>query len=225
MSELTVMLVDDHALLRSGLASMLAYEDGVEVVGEASNGREAVQLYEVLQPDIVVMDVTMPEMGGIEASSVILRNHPSAKILMMTQHEEPRFIEAILEVDISGCISKRAAGSEFVSALRAVERGDFYLHPAMARLVAKQSQRKRFIAPEDTLTPREKEVLAAIVRGETNGQIARNLNLSIKTVEWHRSNLVNKLGTSGVAELVRYALEHGLAEPPGRTTPIDRLDG
>lgn len=223
MDNLTVLLVDDHALLRSGLVSMLEYEDGIQVIGEASTGKEAIEVYDRLLPDVVVMDVTMPEMGGIEASRVILEKHPDAKILLMTQHEEQRFVEAMLEVDIAGCISKRAAGTEFMAALEAVQRGEFYLHPAMARLVAKRWKR-RFVAPEDTLTPREREVLSAIVEGQTNSQIARNLNVSIKTIEWHRSNLMNKLDTHGVADLVRYALEHNLIEEGEATIPIDRLE-
>ena len=198
---------------------MVEYVDDIEVVGEASNGLEAIELYEQTHPDIVVMDVTMPEMGGIEASRKILSRHPDAHILVMTQHEEQKFIEAILTVDIAGIIGKRAAGDEFVSAIQAVERGEFYLHPALARMVAR-TQRRRFVDPVDTLTPRERDVLARIVRGETNAQIARGLNLSIKTVEWHRSNLMSKLDTHGVADLVRYAIEHGLAEPIGH---IDRL--
>lgn len=219
MNRTRIMLVDDHALLRSGLAAMLDFEDDIEVVGEASNGLEALELFERLLPDIVVMDVTMPEMGGIEASREILARHPDAKILVMTQHEERKFIEAILEVDIAGVIGKRAAGTEFVAAVKAVERGEFYLHPAIARLVA-QTHRRRFVEPKDTLTNREREVLARIVRGDTNTQIASGLHLSVKTVEWHRSNLMSKLGVHGVADLVRYAMEQGLVEDGGH---IDRI--
>ena len=219
MAKTRIIIVDDHALLRSGLAAMVEYEDDIEVVGEAENGYDAIELYERVRPDIVVMDVTMPEMGGIEASREILACHPDARILIMTQHEEQKFIEAILAVDISGIIGKRAAGTEFVSAIRAVERGEFYLHPAIARMVAR-THRRRFVDPVDTLTPRERDVLSHIVSGETNAQIARSLNLSIKTVEWHRSNLMSKLDTHGVADLVRYAIEHGLAESAGH---IDRL--
>lgn len=211
MSRTRIILVDDHALLRSGLAAMLEYEDDIEVVGEASNGKEAIELYERVRPDIVVMDITMPEMGGIEASREILSRHPDAKILVMTQHEEQKFIEAILEVDIAGCIGKRAAGTEFVAAINAVNRGEFYLHPAIARLVAK-THRRKFVNPADTLTPREREVLSCIVRGDTNSQIARDLRLSVKTVEWHRSNLMSKLDAHGVADLVRCAIEQGLVD-------------
>lgn len=219
MSKMRIMLVDDHALLRSGLVAMLEYEDDVEVVGEAANGREAVDLYDRLLPDIVVMDVTMPQMGGIEASRIILERHPDAKILVMTQHEEKKFIEAILDVDIAGCIGKRAAGTEFMTALKAVERGEFYLYPALARLV--RDVRRKFVDPMDTLTSREREVLELIVRGRTNQQIAHDLSLSIKTVEWHRSNLMTKLGTHGVAELVRYAMERGVGDV--KVDPIDRI--
>lgn len=219
MSKLRIILVDDHALLRSGLIAMLEYEDDIEVVGEGSNGREAIVLFERLRPDIVVMDVTMPDMGGIEASRIILDSHPDAKILVMTQHEEKKFIEAILDADIAGCIGKRAAGTEFVAALKAVERGEFYLHPALARLVAKR-ERREFVDPMDTLTGREREVLEHIVLGETNQKIARNLCLSVKTVEWHRSNLMSKLDTHSVAELVRYSLERGVGTV--RNDKIDR---
>lgn len=219
MSKLRIILVDDHALLRSGLIAMLEYEDDIEVVGEGSNGHEAIELFERLRPDIMVMDVTMPDMGGIEASRIILDSYPDAKILVMTQHEEKKFIEAILDADISGCIGKRAAGTEFVAALKAVERGEFYLHPALARLVAKR-ERREFVDPMDTLTGREREVLEHIVLGETNQQIARNLCLSVKTVEWHRANLMSKLDTHSVAELVRYSFERGVGTV--RNDKIDR---
>lgn len=217
-----IIIVDDHTLLRSGLAAMVEMENDIEVVGQASNGREAIELFERELPDIAVMDVTMPEMGGIEASKIILKAHPDAKILIMTQHEEQQFLEAILDADVSGCIGKRAAGEEFVAALRAVERGEFYLHPAMARMVARRAK-KRIIDPYDTLTPREKEVLQAVVQGMKNAQIARTLNLSVKTVEWHRANLMNKLDCHGVADLVRYAMEHGLVDQDGCDGPIDRI--
>lgn len=220
MSDLRIVIADDHALLRAGLVAMIAYEEGIRVVGEATNGREAVRAYEELLPDIIVMDVTMPEMGGLEASRMILEKHPDAKILVMTQHEEQRFVEAVLDIDVSGCIGKRAAGTEFVSALRAVERGEFYLHPALARL-AVNAGRRRYVEPEKTLTPREREILGLIVRGEKNSAIARSLHLSVKTVEWHRSNLMAKLGVHSVADLVRYAMEHGI-ETPG-SGPIDRI--
>lgn len=219
MSSIRIILADDHALLRSGLVAMLAWEKDIDVVGEAANGREAVALYDATIPDVAVLDVTMPEMGGLEAAGVIIEHHPEAKILMMTQHEEASFIEAVLATEVSGCIGKRAAGTEFVSAVRAVYRGEFYLHPAMARLVVR-GRNRRFIDPLDTLTPREREIMDAVLAGETNGAIARRLCLSVKTVEWHRANFMSKLDVHGVADLMHYAMEHGLVQP---SRPIDRM--
>ena len=218
-----IIIIDDHELLRSGLIAVTSFEDDIEVVGEGSSGLEAIELYEKTHPDIVVMDVTMPEMGGLEASSIILERHPDAKILIMTQHEERSFIDAVLSINVSGCIGKRAVGSEFISALRSVERGEFFLHSSIARMVVRTSKRNS-MEPGDSLTPREREVLAQIVDGKTNAQIAKELYLSVKTVEWHRSNLMNKLGVHGVAELVSYALTHQLLSGGEKDdTAIDRL--
>jgi DNA-binding NarL/FixJ family response regulator len=219
MSELRVALVDDHVLLRAGLVAMVEYEDDICIVGEASNGCEAIELYDRVLPDIMVMDITMPKMGGIEASKAILSKHPDACILVMTQHEERQFIEEVMKVEVSGCISKRAAGDEFVSALRAVARGEFYLHPALTHFVVPRG--KKFVDPFETLTPRERQVLKAVVCGDTNGAMARTLNLSIKTVEWHRSNLMTKLGVHSTADLVRFAMEHGFNVKDEK--PIDRI--
>lgn len=216
-----IIIVDDHTLLRSGLAAVAKLESDIEVVGEASNGLEAIELFRNLRPDIVVMDVTMPVMGGLEASSSILEEFPDAKILVMTQHEEQSFLDAVLELDVAGCIGKRAAGEEFIGALRAIARGEFYLHPALAR-IALRAQRRNVVEPWETLTPREREILREIVAGKKNTQIARDLYLSVKTVEWHRSNLMSKLDTHSVAELVSYAISHNLAQGNGRE-PIDRL--
>jgi DNA-binding NarL/FixJ family response regulator len=224
MDSISVVIVDDHALLRSGLIAMLAYEEDIEVLGEASNGREAIEVYELLKPDVLIMDVTMPEMGGIEASRQILSSYPAACILLMTQHEESQFVEAMMDIDVAGCIGKRAAGTEFVAAIRTVVNGEFYVHPDMARMVVKHHRRK-FVEPHATLTKRETEVLEEIVKGKMNKEIAYNLGLSIKTVEWHRSNLSSKLGTHGTAELVKYALDNKLVSPNSQneSKPIDRL--
>jgi two-component system response regulator NreC len=203
---------------------MLTYDPDIEVVGEAKDGVEAIELYDRLKPDVVAMDVTMRTMGGIEATQKITAKHPEAKILIMTQHEEQQFIDALMKTNVSGFISKRAAGTEFVAAIKAVAAGDFYIHPAMARLVANRA-RNNFVKPEDTLTKREREVLSAIVEGDTNTAIATKLRLSVKTVEWHRSNIMTKLDTHSVAELVRYAIDHNLAQTIDENPVlIDRLD-
>jgi DNA-binding NarL/FixJ family response regulator len=216
-----VILVDDHALLRNGLAAMLAYEPDIEVVGEAQDGREAIELYRREKPDVVVMDITMRVMGGLEATERITQEDPSAKILIMTQHEEQQFVDALMQTNVSGFIGKRAIGSEFVAAIKAVYGGEFYIHPAMARMVA-QAGKKRFIEPADTLTAREREVLERVVAGDTNGQIARTLNVSVKTVEWHRANIMTKLDTHSVADLVRYTMEHRVLKKRD-TAPLDLI--
>lgn len=207
-----LLIVDDHDLLRAGLIAMLAYFDDIEVVGEASDGKKALATYERLHPDVVAMDISMPEMDGIEATAAIVENDPNARVIIMTQYEEQRFIQPALQAGVSGFITKRSAGHEFVGAIRAVAKGDFYVHPKMIKLVAAQAQNRRIIKPEDTLTTREREILREIVAGKTNQHIAHDLSLSIKTVEWHRSNLMNKLDTHSIAELVRYAIKHNLVE-------------
>ena len=210
--KIRVILTDDHDLLRAGLRAMLEFYDDLEVVGEARNGEEAVEMYERLRPTVIAMDISMPIMDGIAATQRICSAHPEARVIIMTQHEEQQLIEPALKAGVSGFITKRSAGPEFVAALRAVAAGEFYIHPKMARLMAAQVQNQHVIKPEDTLTTREREVLREIIAGKTNSHIARDLCLSIKTVEWHRSNLMAKLDTHSVVELVRYALAHGLAE-------------
>ena len=213
--KIRVLLTDDHDLLRAGLRAMLDFFDDIEVVGEARDGEEAVSMYERLRPDVLAMDISMPGMNGIDAAERICASHPGARVLIMTQHEEQRFIEPAIEAGVSGFITKRSAGTEFVAALRAVADGEFYIHPKMARLMVRHMRDQHLTKPEDTLTAREREVLQGVVAGKTNSHVARELSLSIKTVEWHRSNLMAKLDVHSVAELVRYALTHDLVEDNG----------
>jgi len=189
---------------------LLDYSDDIEVVGEAQNGREAVELAEALQPDVVVMDIAMPVMNGIEATATICERAPEVKVLVLTQHEEQQYIAPLLEAKASGFITKRAVGADLVTALRAVARGQTYIHPAMGRLIVNEAVADSRTG--DELTTREREILRLVVRGYTNTRTAADLGLSVKTVEWHRSNLMRKLGTHGVAELVRYAIQHGLVQ-------------
>jgi two-component system nitrate/nitrite response regulator NarL len=150
-------------------------------------------------------------MNGIEATRIICERNPDALVLVLTQYEEQQHIAPLLQANASGFITKRAAGADLVTAIRAVAAGEVYIHPAMGRLVARQA-RAQVAPPTDMLTTREKEVLTLVVRGRTNVQIAAELTLSVKTVEWHRSNLMSKLDTHGVADLVRYALQHDLVQ-------------
>lgn len=206
MSKMRVLLTDDHAILIEGLRAYLSYYDDVEVVGEAHDGAEALASVAELQPDIVLMDIAMPGINGITATRLIREQYPQTRVLVLTQHEEKQYVLALLKAGASGYILKRALGSDLINALRTVARGGTFLYPTVATLLVEEMKH-----PTISLTPREAEVLQHIVRGETSSQIADSLSLSVKTVEWHRSNLMSKLNVHGVADLVRYALEHGLA--------------
>jgi len=201
-----VLLADDHAILIEGLRAYLSYYDDVEVVGEAHDGAEALASVAELQPDIVLMDIAMPGINGITATRLIREQYPQTRVLVLTQHEEKQYVLALLKAGASGYILKRALGSDLINALRTVARGGTFLYPTVATLLVEEMKH-----PTVSLTPREAEVLQHIVRGETSSQIADSLSLSVKTVEWHRSNLMSKLNVHGVADLVRYALEHELA--------------
>jgi DNA-binding NarL/FixJ family response regulator len=214
MSKIRVLLVDDHAILREGLRALLTYYDDVQVVGEAQNGAEAVTRVGELRPDVVLMDIAMPGIGGLEATRLICKQHPRTRVLILTQHEDRRYVLPLLQAGASGYVLKRALGSDLITALRTVSRGETFLYPAVATTVVEAIRRQAAgpAAMPESLTPREREVLQHIVLGKTNHQIAAALYLSVKTVEWHRSNLMSKLGVHSVADLVRYALRHGLVE-------------
>lgn len=211
MTKIRVVLVDDHAVLRQGLRALLGYLDDIEVVGEAQNGLEAIEAVERLRPDVVLMDINMPLMNGIDATRAISQRFPDTRVIVLTQYEEQQYIVPLLEANASGFITKRAEGSEIVGAIRTVASGEVYVHPVMATLMARQiKEQSQAATARAALTPRERDVLRLVVKGHTNGQIARELKLSVKTVEWHRANVMNKLGAHGVADLVRHALQHGL---------------
>ena len=214
MPKIRVLLVDDHAILREGLRALLTYYDDVQVVGEAQDGAEAVTRVGELRPDVVLMDIAMPGIGGLEATRLICKQHPRTRVLILTQHEDRRYVLPLLQAGASGYVLKRALGSDLITALRTVARGETFLYPAVATTVVEAIRRQGAgpAAMPESLTPREREVLQHIVLGETNHQIAAVLFLSVKTVEWHRSNLMSKLGMHSVADLVRYALRHGLVE-------------
>ena len=207
VSEIRVLLADDHAVLTAGLRALLSYYDDVEVVGETRDGAEAVALVAEFRPDVVLMDIAMPGMNGLEATRLIREQHPETRVLILTQHGERQYVLALLKAGASGYVLKRALGSDLIAALRAVANGETFLYPAVSTVVVEEMQ-----APGESLTPREMEVLELVVRGETSPQIAENLSLSVKTVEWHRNNLMSKLDVHNVAGLVRYAFQHGLVE-------------
>lgn len=209
-----ILLVDDHAILREGLRALLSYYPDVEVVGEAEDGLQAIEYVESLSPDIVLMDIAMPGMNGLEATRRIRQKHPNVHVLILTQYEDQPYVLNLLRAGVSGYVLKRALGVDLINALRAVARGESFLYPPVATTVLEQLRQSDMGAIQDvkTLTSREQEILQRVASGETSRQIALALNISVKTVEWHRSNLMSKLDVRSVAELVRYAIEQGLTK-------------
>jgi two-component system response regulator NreC len=212
-----VLIADDHGVLRAGLRALLNAEPDLEVVGEAADGDEAMQLARTLQPDVVLMDIHMPGCGGIEATRRLKVLHPDVLVLILTVHEERSLLQEAIRAGAAGYIIKRAVESELINAVHAVSRGDLYVHPAMTRalLDGKTAPRIDDDLVVEELTPREIEVLRLIAQGHTNRQIADILTISVRTVESHRANLMVKLNLHSRVELVRYAMEHGLLQAGG----------
>ncbi len=214
MSKIRVLVVDDHAILREGLRALLSYYEDVEVVGEAQDGAESLTRVRELMPDVVLMDIAMPGMNGLEATQQIRTHYPQTRVLILTQHEDPQYVLPLLQAGASGFVTKRALGTDLINAVRVVAKGETFLYPTAATAVVEEMRRRSegtADAPE-SLTPRELEILKHIVAGQTNAQIASALSISIKTVEWHRTNLMSKLDVHSVADLVRYAMEHELTD-------------
>jgi two-component system response regulator NreC len=208
MSKIRVLLVDDHALFREGLRAILRYYDDIEVVGEASSGVEAAAQVGILRPDIVVMDIAMPGMNGMDATRVIRERYPDTQVLVLSQHKDPNYVTAVVKSGASGYVLKQAAGADLIAALRSIARGEVFLHPAVSAAMVREIR-----GDSVTLTPRESEILHLIVKGQTSAEIAALLCLSPYTVDWHRSNLMQKTGARNVAELIRRSRDLGtLAE-------------
>jgi two-component system response regulator NreC len=209
-----VFLCDDHAMLRAGLRALLAAEPGLEVVGEAGDGAEGVEQAVALRPDVALLDITMPELDGLEATRRLQRRAPDVRVLILTMHDDPEYLFQALEAGASGYVLKRAAEADLVEAIRTVVADRAFLAPsAQQKLVAdylERRERGEVLLPVERLTPREEEVLRLLARGHTNQEIADALVISIKTVETHRAHILDKLGLRKRAELVRYAQTHGL---------------
>ncbi len=214
--KIRVLLADDHTILRAGLRMMIDAQPDIEVVGEASDGRQALAEAQRLQPDIVLMDITMPEMNGIEATRQIKRALDSTRVLILTMHENEEYLFQVLRAGASGYILKEAAGAELISASRIVCSGRFYMSPsAQSMMVGDYLQRVRSGEERDSysaLTEREREILKLVAEGHTNNQIAERLVISPKTVDTHRTHIMDKLNLHSRAELVKYAMRRGLLE-------------
>lgn len=214
-----VLLVDDHAILREGLRALLSHYSDVEIIGEAEDGYEAVEKSAKLQPDIVIMDIALPKLSGIEATRMIRQQNPQIKVLVLTQYNDWRYIQPLLLAGADGYVTKRAVGNDLITAIRTVSCGETYLQPSVASKIAEHIRMHTSLDSDlvGSLTPREREILRHIVSGRSNPQIAALLSLSVKTVEWHRTNLMNKLGAHSVADLVRLALQYGLVSDDPNT--------
>ena len=209
-----VLIVDDHAVVRAGLTLLVDAADDLEAVGEAGSARDALFEARTARPDVVLLDVTMPDQGGIEIVPQLLHEHPEAKVLILSMQDDPRYVREAFEAGASGYVLKEAADTELVAAIREVSGGGRYVHPELgARLVAAETaERKR--VEDDPLSDREREVLRLLALGHTNQEIAKELYISVRTAETHRAHSMQKLRLSSRAELVRYALAEGLLESP-----------
>jgi two-component system response regulator NreC len=208
-----VLIVDDHAVVRAGIKLLLVREDDIDPVGEAGSGREAIFEARSLKPDVILMDVVMPDGNGLEVIPTLLRERPETKILVLSMQDDPRYVREAFAAGASGYVLKEAADVEVVAAVREVASGGRYVHPELgARLIAADADAARR-AEEDPLSDREREVLRLLALGHTNQEIAKQLFISVRTAETHRAHIMQKLRLSSRAELVRYALAHDLLEP------------
>ncbi len=214
MTRIRVLIADDHTILRDGIRLLLQCQPDIEVIDEAANGREAIEKALELKPDLVLMDIGMPTVNGLDATRQIRKANPAIHVVVLTMHDTEEYILQILSAGASGYVLKRAASSELVAAIRAVHQGGSYLHPSITKKVIEDYLRR---VGEDTdkpafdgLTTRELQILRLIVGGSTNQVIANHLCLSVKTVQTHRTHIMEKLGIHDRTELVKYAIRKGL---------------
>lgn len=221
-ARITVLIAEDHHLVRAGLAALIRNEHDMEIVGEAADGREAVERALDLTPMVVLMDVSMPGMDGIEATRRIMQARPAVRVLVLTQYDHEEYVRRAVQSGASGYILKSSVADDLRSAIRAVARGEQYFAPSVSRLMIDSYLRTASGGDGGAkttfeLTPRETEILQLIVDGHTNQQIAKKLHISVRTVEFHRANLTEKIGVRDTAGLVKYAIQRhlvDLAVPP-----------
>jgi len=211
VKQIRILLADDHSVVRHGFRRILDAQEDMEVVGEVSNGREAVEQAGVLQPDVIIMDVTMPELNGIEATRRIAESVPRARVLALSMHRDSVYVREILRAGARGYLLKDSSEVDLIAAVRAVAQGEGYLSPSVSDAVL-SDYRKHVTNPIDMLTSREREVLQLVAEGKTNKEIATTLNLSVYTVEAHRGKIMEKLNLHSASEMVRFAIRNGLID-------------
>jgi DNA-binding NarL/FixJ family response regulator len=225
MQKIRVILADDHTVVRQGLRALLVAEGDIDIVGEADNGRQAVQIARKLAPDVAVVDIAMPQLNGLEATRQITRTVPSTKVLILSSYSDDEYVQKLTEAGAAGYLIKQTAANELLKAIREAHKGNAYFSPSIAKRLRDQC-RQAFVSGQpskrrnDNLTTREAEVLQLIAEGRANKQIAAELCISIKTVEKHRQQVMNKLGIHDVAGLTRHAIAKGIIESNPGLTPV-----
>jgi DNA-binding NarL/FixJ family response regulator len=216
MARTRIVIADDHALMREGVRALLQKADDIEVVGEAEDGRQAIDRCKELEPDVILLDIAMPNLGGLEAALEIRKLCPRTKIIVLTQYEDREYVSRFLKIGVSGYILKKAAGAELVSAIRGVVRGGLVLAPEVARVALEECEAAadgtQTVDAYETLTDREKQVLKLVAEGHSNKEIAELLAIGVKTAMSHREHVMGKLGVHGRTELIRFALRRGIIQ-------------
>jgi DNA-binding NarL/FixJ family response regulator len=211
MDKIKILIADDHAIMRDGIRALLSLNEDIEIVGEASTGQEALEKTAALSPDVVIMDIAMPGMDGLEATRRILKQNPKSRVLILTQHDDKEYVLSAIRAGSAGYLPKRALGSELLSAIRAVHRGESFLYPSAASaLITDYRSQAQAGDAYYQLTPREREVFKLIAEGYTSREIADKLFISLKTVTGHRTKLMEKLDLHNRTELIKYAMRKGI---------------
>ena len=213
MAKIRVLIADDHAIVRDGVRALLALAEDVEVVGEAADGAEAIEACRRLRPDLVLMDIAMPGLGGLEATLQIRKEQPEVKVLVLTQYEDREYVRRFLKLGVSGYVLKKAAGAELVAAVRAAAKGGLVLDPDIARDAIREQEEpatEPSADPYESLTDREKQVLKLIAEGRSNKEVAELLDISVKTAMSHREHVMEKLNLHSRTDLIRFALRQGV---------------
>lgn len=212
MNNIKVLLVDDHAIMRDGVRALLGNNQDIEIVGEATDGKEALEKTRELAPDVIIMDIAMPGLDGLEATRIIKKDNPEVKILILTQYDSKEHVLSALKAGASGYLPKRALGSELITAIHVIFCGDSFLYPSIASVLIDHYQHQRMdnTDPFDSLTPRQREILKLIAEGHTCKEIAAEVFISPKTVHGHRAGIMEKLGLHSQSELMKYVLHKGL---------------
>jgi DNA-binding NarL/FixJ family response regulator len=208
-----ILLADDHKIVRDGLRTLIGKEAGMEVIGEAENGRKALKMAEKIRPNVVIIDVTMPDMNGIEATKKMVTEIPGVKVIALSMHSDRRFVLGMLEAGASGYLMKDCAFDELAKAVRSVSTGQTYLSPSIADVLVKgylDKVNEKLSVARSPLTEREREILQLLAEGRSSKEIAAHIGVSVKTVETHRRNMMQKLNMRSVAELTKYAIREGL---------------